>query len=74
MADAKKEVAGVKKELRISYSDYSKLPTYTFTGVWSGFDISTIVSNVRREYHRMKRDQRRAVVSETGNNSTKESA
>ena len=60
------------KELRIVFSDDTKSPTYTFTGVWTGFEVSTVASNLRRAYLRVKRDQRRAVPSEPSITLTKE--
>ena len=70
MATAKTEVP--RKRLIVTYGEDSKQPTFKFEGVWVGFDISTVASNLRREYLRVKRDQRRAVLSETVSTSAKE--
>lgn len=70
MAQAK--TAAPRKRLTVTYSDGVTLPEFKFEGVWTGFEISTVGSNLRRAYLKVKRDQRRAEVSETSINSTKE--
>ena len=63
---------GVKKAVYVVFDDENAvLPSFEFVGVWTGFDISTVVSNLRRAYARVKRDQRRADSSETRSVSTK---
>jgi hypothetical protein len=73
MAQAK-TVSPRTKQLVITYTGASKLPEYKFEGVWTGFDISTVQSNLRRAYLLVKRQQRRDELSERITNSTKESA
>jgi hypothetical protein len=70
MATAKTAVP--RKRLIVSYLDDAKTPDFKFDGLWTGFEISTVASNLRRAYLKTKRDQRRAESSETSNNSTKE--
>jgi hypothetical protein len=53
-----------RKRLIVSYTEDSKLPDYKFEGVWTGFDISTVQSNLRRAYLLIKRQQRRDALSE----------
>jgi hypothetical protein len=70
MAEAKPAVP--RKRLTVTYGEDSKQPIFKFEGVWVGFDISTVASNLRREYLRVKRDQRRAAASETVSTPAKE--
>lgn len=74
MAQANTEVPAkaAKKALHIVYDvERSNLPSFEFVGVWTGFDISTIVSNLRRAYLKVKRDQRRGELSDHSNISAK---
>ena len=70
MATAK--TAAPRKRLIVSYLDDAKTPDFKFEGIWTGFEISTVSSNLRRAYLKVKRDQRRADLSETRSISTKE--
>ena len=75
MAEAKTAPAREIRSLRIAYTDDSKvLPDFQFNGQWTGFEISTVVSNLRRAYLKNVRSQRRAVPSETSTTLTKEAA
>jgi len=60
-----------KKRLTVSFEKDPREPNFKFEGVWTGFDISTVSSNLRRAYLHVKRDQRRADVRETSNVSAK---
>lgn len=64
MAVAKTEAPRLRR-LTVTFQDGVKQADFKFEGRWTGFEVSTVASNLRRAYLRMTRDQRRAVPSET---------